>query len=114
MEGEVIIDGGIYRTEADRVSVLLGYAAVEIERSRLRMPDSNGIRLRDRYNELNKEYQVHLDEPEFEYWCEIEDDVIELISDALPIGWVCELAEHDPGTVLVAELGEDVYEYEEQ
>jgi hypothetical protein len=46
----------------------------------------------------------------YDHWLDLEDEVMELITDLLPAGWYCGLVEDDPGTVAIQEMEEDIPE----
>lgn len=105
----LVIDGALPRTEQERVSRLLDFAGGELDKlyvSNTAMTFPSKLYMR--FHELQDEYAVHVDEDGFEHWNALEDEVIELITDMLPTGWLCMLAESDPGTVIVTEYEEDI------
>ena len=83
---EVPIDGAVPRSGAERCEYLLTEAFYYLG------TDTSGRR-NIRYNALREDIaEALLYENKYEFWHEIEDDIIELISDCLPSGWICELA----------------------
>jgi len=53
------------------------------------------------YFKLEDEYRQHYDGEYWEWWNELEDDIIDLINKLLPEDAVCLLNPDDPGTVVI-------------
>lgn len=97
-----LIDGAIPHSGAERVDILLTYALSL-------MPSALGL---EKYRELRAEYREHSSkeiprpplvhpENEYEFWPEVEDEAIDLITDLLPDDWYCTIHPDDPGTVVI-------------
>lgn len=105
----VIIDGAIPRTEYERCRTLVDYAELMLK-SRDPLDLDNHDLLRVRMEELRAEinrYTIQSGQL-FDWWHELEDNIIELINDGLPAHLACIIGEPEPGTVIVTEReGED-------
>ena len=96
MKTGLIIDGGLPRTEAERVSKLLDEAKVLIDEHYKKSSwDTFNCELYKKYHQLENEYRHQYKNEDYEFWGEIEDEVIELINDLLPADYICELHEGD-------------------
>mgnify|MGYP001572095030 CR=1 FL=1 len=103
----VLIDGAVPRSNYERCKQLLDAASHYLIGE---YPAQLFVRLGQLRRETDINAKQEFPHPplvhpnnEYEYWHETENDIIELISDALPAGWYCTLAENDPGTVIVTE-----------
>lgn len=103
----VLIDGALPRTPATRVNDLLAEAETILNQYRNTLGRDNyeNVRLWSKWYELELERGKFDDE--WEHWHELEDDVLELINDALPAEYTCALHQDDPGTVCIWRTDED-------
>jgi hypothetical protein len=109
MQTELLIDGAIPREPWERVSRLLNVAESEIARHYTTDTwDEFPAHLYKKNFELSDEYITARQSDFYESWNELEDDIMELITDLLPAGWYCGLVDDDPGTVAIQEVEEDI------
>lgn len=103
-----LMDGAMPRSNSERVDLLLAYAEARLARLAPAADSPLAVRaagLREEWREYSAQETprpplVHPDD-EFEFWHEVEDDVMALISDLLPDPWYCTLHPDDPGTVVI-------------
>lgn len=108
--GGVLIDGALPRSESERCTVLIDYAIGLVPDAAHRLQDEEPTyrQLTDKVAELTNEVRLQVERQEpYEHWNEVEDQLIQLISDLLPDPWYCTLVEHDPGTVIVTDEPDD-------
>lgn len=104
---DLIIDGGLSRTEAERVAKLLDYANVCLDKAyKAEGWRTFPIELYKKFHELEEEYRFRYLQEDWAFWHELEDEVMNLINDLLPEDHVCMLVPDDPGTVIVCPRSE--------
>lgn len=95
-----LIDGTVPRSERERVGILLDYAEFLLNEEQDRRPRRDDYeKLLSLWFDLRRDYENHSDE--FEFWNEIEDDLIYLCSDLLPDPWYVTINPDDSGTVVI-------------
>lgn len=105
----VLIDGSLPRSEPERVEILLNYAKEKMGDGTQLPPGTAVGTLSLRWSELRLEADRHWSAPEEFFWNELEDDVIGLIQEILPVGWTCGVGVNDePGDVLVYRITEEL------
>lgn len=96
-----VIDGAISRSSDERVRDLLDFTKYVIEKEYRQDLITDWHLLDMEYLNTYKTLGF------FEFWHEIEDDVIDLMNQALPDDVICLLHPDDPGSIVVWDMSDE-------